>query len=132
MGTQVSYPGIYVQEFTPGAPIQGVGTSTAAFIGTAASGPANQPILLTSWDEFQSIFGGFIAEAPNAPITTRSYLAPAVYGFFQNGGTNCYIIRAVFLPPGKTLLASASLSTQPPPALPPPPLPTDLVATAIA
>ena len=30
---QLTYPGVYIEEFAPGAPIQGVGTSTAAFIG---------------------------------------------------------------------------------------------------
>ena len=29
MGVQVSYPGVYIEEFAPGAPIEGVGTSTA-------------------------------------------------------------------------------------------------------
>ena len=114
MGTQVSYPGIYVQEFTPGAPIQGVGTSTGAFIGTAVSGPVNTPTKLSSWDEFQSVFGGFIASGPT------SYLAPAVYGFFQNGGTNCYIVRAAT---GK--MASANLLTRQGVSQ------ADLVATAI-
>ena len=33
MAVPVSYPGVYIEEFAPGAPIQGVGTSTAAFIG---------------------------------------------------------------------------------------------------
>src|SRR5579864_7270209 len=98
MATQVSYPGIYIQEFTPGAPIQGVSTSTGAFIGTATSGPINQPTLLTSWDEFQNVFGGFIAQPPGG------YLAPAVYGFFLNGGTNCYIVRA-----GTGVMAHADL-----------------------
>jgi uncharacterized protein len=122
MAVQVSYPGIYIQEFTPGAPIQGVGTSTAAFIGTATSGPINQPTMLTSWDEFQNVFGGFIAEPSNVGIQNRSYLAPAVYGFFLNQGTNCYVVRAVVLPPGVTsLMASAPLGS-----------PVELVATAIA
>ena len=115
MGIQVSYPGIYVQEFTPGAPIQGVGTSTAAFIGTAFSGPVNTPLQLTSWDEFQSVYGGFIADPPT------SYLAPAVYGFFQNGGTNCYIVRV-----SKTAaMAKADLLTRQ--GVPQ----TDLVATSL-
>ncbi len=108
MGTQVSYPGIYVQEFTPGAPIQGVGTSTGAFIGTATMGPINQPIAITSWDEFQNLFGGFIADPSNTSILTRSWLAPAVYGFFLNGGTNCYIIRAV-APQGSSTTLPTSL-----------------------
>jgi phage tail sheath protein FI len=138
MATQVSYPGIYIQEFTPGAPIQGVATSIAAFIGTATSGPINQAIQITNWDEFQSIFGGFINEPPNTATALRSWLAPAVYGFFLNGGTTCWIIRAVVLPSGVTsLMASSNLPTQPPSALVPSPPPpwapsTDLVVTAIA
>jgi phage tail sheath protein FI len=115
MATQVSYPGIYIQEFTPGAPIQGVGTSTGAFIGTATSGPILQPTKLSSWDEFQSVFGGFIAQAPT------SYLAPAVYSFFANQGTNCYIVRA-----GTGVMAFADLSDRQ--TVTPPPV---LVATAL-
>jgi uncharacterized protein len=88
MAVRVSYPGVYIEEFTPGAPIEGVGTSTAAFIGTALSGPIKKPKLIESWDLFVAIFGGFIAEQP------ASYLAPSVYGFFLNGGTACYVIRA--------------------------------------
>jgi len=128
MATQVSFPGIYIQEFTPGAPIQGVGTSTGAFIGTAIKGPVNAPTFLTSWDEFQNVFGGLIAEASNVPISTRSYLAPAVYGFFLNGGTGCYVVRAV---PSTTptLMATADLPIT---AAVPSPVPTDLVVTAIA
>ena len=87
MGIQVSYPGVYIEEFTPGAPIEGVGTSTAAFIGTAASGPIDQPKLIQSWDAFKEIFGDFIA----GPGT--GYLGPAVNGFFLNGGTTCYVLR---------------------------------------
>lgn len=88
MAVQVSYPGVYIEEFAPGAPIEGVGTNTAAFIGTAKSGPISKPVLIQSWDAFVATFGGFITEPPT------SYLAPAVYGFFFNGGTTCYIVRA--------------------------------------
>ena len=87
MAVQVSYPGVYIDEFSPGAPIEGVGTNTAAFIGVAGSGPINEPTLIQSWDAFVATFGGFIAEQPG------SFLAPAVYGFFLNGGTRCYIAR---------------------------------------
>jgi phage tail sheath protein FI len=101
MATTFTYPGVYIQEFTPGVPIQGVGTSTAAFIGTAASGPMNQPTKITSWDAFQNIFGGFVA---TGPVT---YLPAAVYGFFLNGGTTCYILRA-----STGVIASADLLTR--------------------
>ena len=36
---QVSYPGVYIEEFAPGAPIQGIGTSTPAFLGPLKNGP---------------------------------------------------------------------------------------------
>src|SRR5436190_717464 len=88
MAVQVSYPGVYVEEFEPGAPIQGVGTSTAAFVGTASRGPFRKPTLIQSWDAFVQTFGGFMTTGP------ASYLAPAVYGFFLNGGTTCYVVRA--------------------------------------
>lgn len=84
MSVYVSYPGVYIQEFTPGAPIAGVGTSTAAFIGPATSGPLNVPTLVTSWDQFKTTFGG--------PIP-GFYLWYAVWGFFQNGGTTCFVTR---------------------------------------
>lgn len=101
MAVQVSYPGVYIEEFAPGAPIQGVGTSTAAFIGTALSGPIKSPTLIQSWDAFESIFGGFI-DGPSG-----GYLAPAVFGFFRNGGTACYIVRS-----GTGVKASANLETR--------------------
>lgn len=101
MAVQVSYPGVYIEEFAPGAPIQGVGTNTAAFVGTALSGPIGKPTLVQSWDAFVALFGGFIAEAPT------SYLAPAVFGFFLNGGTACYIVRV-----GTGAMASAELASR--------------------
>jgi phage tail sheath protein FI len=116
MAITFSYPGVYIQEFTPGVPIQGVGTSTAAFIGTAASGPINVPTKITSWDEFQNIFGGFLSSGP------ISYLPAAVYGFFLNGGTTCYILRAS----NTGASADSDLLTRAPSAGQ-----NDLVATAI-
>jgi phage tail sheath protein FI len=86
MAVQVSYPGVYIDEFAPGAPIQGVGTSTAAFIGVAASGDLDEPTKLTSWDQFIQIFG-------DQPVP-GFYLWYAVRGFFQNGGQVCYVVRA--------------------------------------
>jgi hypothetical protein len=106
MPVTVSYPGVYIEEFAPGAPIQGVGTSTAAFIGTAVKGPANKPTLIQSWDAFQSIFGGFITH-PKESLTTIGYLAPAVYGFFLNDGTKCYVLRVTNATHSTTTLLTA-------------------------
>jgi phage tail sheath protein FI len=86
MAVQVSYPGVYIEEFTPGAPIEGVGTSTAAFVGIAARGDLHRPTKLTTWDQFRSAFG----EHP----VPGFYLWYAVRGFFENGGQVCYVVRA--------------------------------------
>ena len=77
-------PGVYVEESGPSPhPITGVSTSTAAFIGIARSGPFT-PTLITSSTEYELAFGGPIG---------AGFLDHAVRGFFQNGGTRCYILR---------------------------------------
>lgn len=86
MPVQVSYPGVYIDEFAPGAPIQGVGTSTAAFVGAATQGPVNTPTRVQSWDDFVRVFGDLPAAGPG-------FLAAGVYGFFLNGGTDCFVVR---------------------------------------
>jgi phage tail sheath protein FI len=86
MAIQVSYPGVYIEEFAPGAPIQGVGTATAGFIGVAERGPINRPTKVTSWDGFTALFG--------AQPVQGTYLWYSVRGFFQNGGQVCYVVRA--------------------------------------
>ncbi|MGW1410661.1 phage tail sheath family protein [Streptomyces sp. NPDC002403] len=78
-------PGVYVEEVQSGArPIEGVGTAVAAFVGFAESGPFHQPTLVTNWDQYVQIFGTFTAD---------TYLTPAVYGYFANGGGAAYIVR---------------------------------------
>jgi phage tail sheath protein FI len=86
MTVQTSWPGVYIEEFAPAAPIQGVSTSTAAFIGVAASGPLKTPTLLTSWDVFQNTFGALPVHG--------FFLWYAVRGYFENGGQVCYVVRA--------------------------------------
>jgi hypothetical protein len=76
---------VYVEEVQSGSrPIEGVGTAVAAFVGLAASGPFNEPQLVTNWGQFTSTFGEFIP---------GSYLAHAVYGYFLNGGGAAYVVR---------------------------------------
>ncbi|SFY19643.1 phage tail sheath family protein [Streptomyces atratus] len=78
-------PGVYVEEVQSGArPIEGVGTAVAAFVGFAESGPFHQPTLVTNWDQYVQTFGTFTAD---------TYLTPAVYGYFANGGGAAYIVR---------------------------------------
>ena len=78
-------PGVYVEEIDGGPrPIEGVGTAVAAFVGLAERGPVNEPTLVTNWTQFVTTFGEFME---------GSYLAHAVYGYFQNGGTIAYVVR---------------------------------------
>jgi phage tail sheath protein FI len=47
--------------------------------------PAGKPLLVTSWNDFIINFGEIKAANAN--------LAHAVFGFFSNGGTRCWVIR---------------------------------------
>lgn len=80
-------PGVYVEEIEIGSkPIEGVSTSTAGFLGEAERGPTT-PWLVTSWLQYQRVFGGYFG--------SNKYLPYAVEGFFENGGQRCYIGRIV-------------------------------------
>ena len=80
-------PGVYVEEFEIGGkPIEGVSTSTAGFLGETERGPTI-PTLITSWLEFQRVFGSYCG--------ADKYLPYALQGFFENGGQRCYIGRIV-------------------------------------
>jgi len=85
MSPEYLSPGVYMEEVDRGSkPIEGVGTAVAAFVGFAEKGPVNQPTFIPNWTEFVNNFGGFVKGV---------YLAPAVYGYFQNGGGRCYVTR---------------------------------------
>lgn len=82
---QVSYPGVYIQEVSSGVhTITGVSTSIAAFIGRASNGPINQAIRCLSMADFNRTFGS---------AHPKNLLSLNVRQFFDNGGTDCYIIR---------------------------------------
>jgi phage tail sheath protein FI len=86
-------PGVYVEEIpAQSKPIEGVGTSTAAFIGLAPGGPINTPIQITNWTQFAKAFSD-PANPDAGPFMAGAYLAHSVYGFFQNGGGICWVIR---------------------------------------
>jgi phage tail sheath protein FI len=93
MPTTYLTPGVYVEEI-PAAqkPLEGVSTSVAAFVGLAPGGPVNTPMRIANWSQFARTFGD--PGNPDAgPFMDGAYLAHSVYGFFQNGGTLCWVIR---------------------------------------
>ena len=83
----LTYPGVYVQELSSGVhTITGVATSIAAFVGWAPQGPTAAAVLVQSWADYASQFGG---------LSAGNYLGYAVSHFFSNGGQQAYIIRLV-------------------------------------
>lgn len=81
-------PGVYVQEIPSGARMIGrVGTSSAGFVGVApwADAPQDAVVTIDNWTTFVQKFIG--------DATTGTHLSSAVYGFFQNGGSRCYVVN---------------------------------------
>jgi hypothetical protein len=93
-------PGVYIQELEGPAPIVGVSTSIAVFIGMAERGPVNFPILCTSPGDYTRWFGGLMVPneftyPPVDPKRAHCYLPYAVAGFFNNSGQIAYVIRVL-------------------------------------
>ena len=81
-------PGVYVEEVSGGPrPIEGVGTSTAGFVGRAPDPNArvNAIVPVDNWQQFVNAY------AP--PGSASTHLAQAVFGFFSNGGRRCYCVN---------------------------------------
>ncbi len=85
-------PGVYVEEYESGAvPMEGVGTSTAGFIGLAEKGDViGKPQLVTSFSDYMRIFGGYLSETKYGD---KRYLPYAVEHFFINGGSRAFVMR---------------------------------------
>lgn len=84
------HPGVYVEEIPSGSkPIEGVGTSTAAFIGFTTKGPVGEPNLISKWDDYDKEYGGI----RNTGAAKGDPMGFSVSAFFQNGGTKAYIVR---------------------------------------
>lgn len=96
------HPGIYIEEVPGTRSIQGASTSVAAFVGVTEFGPSNNPTLITSWNAYTRAFGGTIWYAFNTW---------AVYEFFQEGGTSCYIVSARDAGSGKKASATVGTAT---------------------
>jgi phage tail sheath protein FI len=81
-------PDVYVEEIPAGPrPIQAVGTRTAAFVGRAPLGDVrrNEAYPVNNWLQFVR---EYVDQSRNSTV-----LSTAVYGFFQNGGSRCFIVN---------------------------------------
>ncbi len=95
MATSYLSPGVYVEEVDRGSkPIEAVGTNTVGFLGESAKGPENEAVLITNWSQFVKTYGDF----KDCSVA----LAHGVYGFFNNGGSRCFVTN-VGAPEGATV-----------------------------
>lgn len=84
-----TYPGIYIEEVPSGVrTITGVSTSDTAFIDFFARGPLNTAVRITSFADFQRVFGGL------HPQSESSY---AIQQYYRNGGQIAWVVRVVAL-----------------------------------
>ena len=111
-------PGVYVEEIDRGPkPIEGVGTAMACFVGftekaqlaeridgeTITHDLLNRPQLVTNWSQYVERFGGFADGA---------YLPQAIYGYFQNGGSRCYVVSVKTIPKAQVALLNGEVNPQ--------------------
>jgi phage tail sheath protein FI len=79
--------GLQVEEEPgPDHAITRLGTARTAFVGRTLRGPVNRPVLITTFTEFQHVFGGLWQPSP---------LGYAVEQYFDNGGREALIVRVV-------------------------------------
>jgi phage tail sheath protein FI len=111
-------PAVFVEETSFRAKsIEGVGTSTAAFVGMTARGPVSvlpkdtTPPLLTSFGDYERYYGGtddLVIGAGIAAAPVRNFVALAARAFFNNGGGRLYVARL----PGTGAAAAAITLTK--------------------
>ncbi|MEO5658405.1 MAG: phage tail sheath subtilisin-like domain-containing protein [Polaromonas sp.] len=85
MPLALTYPGVYIEEVSSGVrTITGVATSIALFVGWSGRGPTDRAVRIASFGDYQRAFG---------PLDKRSLLGYGVRQFFDNGGSDAYILR---------------------------------------
>jgi phage tail sheath protein FI len=75
--------------------------STTKYVDFVVPTAAENPVLITNWTQFTTAFGDLVgdkevaATAADSPALDEGHrhLAHAVYGFFNNGGSRCYVAR---------------------------------------
>lgn len=66
-----------------------VAVGVAGLVGIAQRGPINEAVRVQSWNQYINIF----AAGMDSPFIASADLAYSVYGFFQNGGSECVVVR---------------------------------------
>ena len=92
------HPGVYITEVPGGLrSIEDAPTSITIFVGETERGPLG-PTKITSRSEYERLFGGYFRrrDTSSPPAGPRRVLtAYAIDGFFANGGSVAYVVRAM-------------------------------------
>jgi phage tail sheath protein FI len=113
MPSTLTYPGVYIEEIPSGVrTIVGVSTSDTAFVDFFRRGPMNEAVRITSFADFERVFGG---------LDTRSEASYGIQQYYLNGGSIAWVVRVAgdgaapaqltldgASPPQATLLVEAS------------------------
>jgi uncharacterized protein len=107
MANFTTSPGVAISEidntFLTGQPVQ----AGAAIIGPTVKGPVEVPILVTSYSEYQTLFGDTFISGGNS----YSYLTSiSAYNYFNYGGSSLLVTRVVsgsFTPAESTTIPTA-------------------------
>lgn len=109
MPSTLTYPGVYIEEIPSGVrPIAGVSTSDTAFVDFFKRGPLNVPVRLSSYSDFERIFGG---------LDARSEASYAIQQYYLNGGQNAWAVRVAGGTPLPSVLALNDANAAPARAL---------------
>ncbi len=80
-------PGVYIEELSSGVrTISGVATSITLFVGWTPRGPVDKALRLTSFADYERSYGG---------LDQRSDFGHSVRHFYENGGSDAYILSVV-------------------------------------
>lgn len=102
-----TFPDVYVDKVKKTSfSISYAGPYIGGFVGNAGTGSPNTVRLISSWNEYTQIYNAKL----DSPFMTDAYLAYAVYGFFQNGGSSCYVLNSQDITT-EEVLAKAKIST---------------------
>lgn len=93
-------PGVFIEEVPSNVQaVTAVSTSNMGIVGATQRGPSNEATLVTSYPQFERVFGPLIAE---------SRLGLSMAAFFSNGGRRAYVVRVM---PADAITASADLES---------------------
>ena len=84
--TQKTYRALEQHMTSRGIPIVGFQQMKAGMVGVTQRGPVNVPTLVTSFGEFNRVYGGLLDHRIFSE--QRDALPYAIQGFFNNGGSN--------------------------------------------